>query len=66
MVSHHQHITLIKRLHLAKTSFILGESKRGEASKYTQGSFRGAKPLQTLSFPLSVEGEGDKGGEVDQ
>jgi len=27
---------------------------------------RGAKPLSLLSFPLSFEGEGDKGGEVDK
>jgi len=28
--------------------------------------FEGAKPLQNLSLPLSFEGEGDKGGEVDK
>ena len=31
-----------------------------------QGKFEGAKPLQNLCFPLSLEGEGDKGGEVDK
>jgi len=29
------------------------------------GKFEGAKPLQLLFFPLSFEGEGDRGGEVD-
>jgi len=28
------------------------------------GKVEGAKPLQNLYFPLSFEGEGDKGGEV--
>jgi len=27
--------------------------------------FEGASPLQNPNFPLSFEGEGDKGGEVD-
>ena len=31
-----------------------------------QGKIEGAKPLQNLRFPLSFEGEGDKGGEVDK
>jgi len=32
-----------------------------------KGSLRGAKPLLlTKHFPLSFEGEGDKGGEVDK
>jgi len=30
------------------------------------GCLRGAKPLFLISFPLSFEGEGDKGGEVDK
>ena len=30
-----------------------------------QGKVEGAKPLRNLHFPLSFEGEGDKGGEVD-
>ncbi len=30
------------------------------------GSLRGAKPLSTPNLPLSFEGEGDKGGEVEQ
>jgi hypothetical protein len=30
------------------------------------GSLRGAQPLFIESFPLSFEGEGDKGGEVDK
>ena len=29
-----------------------------------QGKFEGASPLRNLHFPLSFEGEGDKGGEV--
>jgi len=29
------------------------------------GSLRGAKPLFMKIFPLSFEGEGDTGGEVD-
>ncbi len=29
------------------------------------GCLRGAKPLFLVSFPLSLEGEGDKGGEGD-
>jgi hypothetical protein len=29
------------------------------------GSLRGAKPLSKKIFPLSFEGEGDTGGEVD-
>jgi len=29
-----------------------------------KGKFEGAKPLQNLHFPLSLEGEGDTGGEV--
>ena len=29
------------------------------------GKFEGASPLQEQSFPLSFEGEGDIGGEVD-
>ena len=28
--------------------------------------FEGAPPLQTLPLPLSLKGEGDKGGEVDK
>jgi len=28
--------------------------------------FEGVKPLQNLHLPLSFEGEGDKGGEVDK
>jgi len=28
------------------------------------GKFEGASPLQNPYFPLSFEGEGDKGGEV--
>jgi len=31
-----------------------------------KGKFEGAKPLQQPLFPLSFEGEGDKGGEVDK
>jgi len=30
-----------------------------------KGKFEGAKPLQQPLFPLSFEGEGDKGGKVD-
>jgi hypothetical protein len=33
---------------------------------FYQGKFEGAKLLQNLCFPLSFEGEGDKGGEVDK
>jgi len=58
MMSHHQPITLSKRLRLAETSFIPGESKRGEASKYTQGSFRGAKPLYHNHSPSLIKGGG--------
>jgi len=29
------------------------------------GKFEGASPLLQSSFPLSFEGEGDKGGEVE-
>jgi hypothetical protein len=35
-------------------------------SSFIRGSFEGAKPLQNLHLPLSFEGEGDKGGEVDR
>jgi len=31
---------------------------------FIKGVLRGAKPLFLISFPLSFEGEGDKGGEV--
>ena len=31
-----------------------------------QGKFEGAVPLQNLIPPLSLKGEGDKGGEVDK
>jgi len=31
-----------------------------------EGKFEGVKPLQQPLFPLSFEGEGDKGGEVDK
>ncbi|MBA7526175.1 hypothetical protein ES705_18336 [subsurface metagenome] len=31
-----------------------------------QGKFEGAKPLQNLYLPLSFQGEGDRGGEVDK
>ncbi len=31
-----------------------------------QGRLRGAKPLFLISFPLSFEGEGEIGGEVDR
>jgi len=30
------------------------------------GKFEGASPLQKTIFPLSFEGEGDTGGEVDK
>jgi len=32
---------------------------------YCQGKFEGASPLQKPLFPLSLKGEGDRGGEVD-
>jgi hypothetical protein len=32
----------------------------------SKGKFEGASPLQNPYFPLSFEGEGDKGGEVDK
>jgi hypothetical protein len=31
-----------------------------------KGMFEGASPLQNPYLPLSFEGEGDKGGEVDK
>jgi len=31
-----------------------------------KGSFRGAKPIFRKTSPLSFEGEGDTGGEVDK
>jgi len=32
--------------------------------RHFQGKIEGAEPLQKLFFPLSFQGEGDKGGEV--
>jgi len=37
----------------------------GEYVGIVRESFRGAKPLFYYYFPLFFEGEGDKGGEVD-
>jgi len=39
--------------------------KAASSKRSLKGKFEGAKPLQTLFLPLSFEGEGDRGGEVD-
>jgi len=44
----------------------VGEFKRGKASQTTTESLRGASPLFRNPLPLSFEGEGDRGGEVDK
>jgi len=33
---------------------------------FIKGSLKGLRPFKNLSLPLSFEGEGDKGGEVDK
>jgi len=33
---------------------------------FIRGSLKGQSPFKNHSFPLSFEGEGDKGGEVDK
>jgi len=52
---------------LDEQNLLKGEAKRGEASQpATRRSLRGAKPLFRNPLPLSFEGEGDTGGEVDK
>jgi len=47
-----------------KPSFLIIPEK-GMRS-FIKGSLKGLHPFKNLSLPLSFEGEGDKGGEVDK
>jgi len=38
---------------------------RSICGSFIKDRLKGRKPLQKLFFPLSFEGEGDKGGEVE-
>jgi len=41
-------------------------TKPRQSSSFIGGSLKGQSPFKNHSFPLSFEGEGDKGGEVDK
>ena len=49
-----------------KDFYLVSDCSTVEANDFVYpGKFEGASPLQKQSFPLSFEGEGEKGGEVD-